>query len=250
MTQIEGKFYPLQKEEWVQVCKELSSGARDVLYYIRTSDPYGNGVDLTAAAIALELGVNRSTVSRALKELDAKGYIELEIIKARATISGKGLLVTDTVDDAEMQPRCKNATDSAEMQQPVQNCNTECENATTSAEMQQTEAETLTQQGTQTPKTSKIPKTFKTPLERRQEVLSVWEEFKDRLKIYGVYAQMWVGEDLIDRDDYQECVKASYKHSPEELRRRLIAFCMRVKDMKANEIGDIYRYLKSYLTTS
>lgn len=250
MTQIEGKFYPLQKEEWVQVCKELSSGARDVLYYIRTSDPYGNGVDLTAAAIALELGVNRSTVSRALKELDAKGYIELEIIKARATISGKGLLVTGTVDDAEMQPRCKNATDGAEMQQPVQNCNAECENATPSAEMQQPEAETQSQQGSRIPKTSKTIKTFKTPLERREEILKVWTEFEDRLKTYGIYSKMWVSEDLIDRTDYQECVRESYKHSPEELRRRLIAFCMRVKDMKANEISDKYRYLKSYLATS
>ena len=250
MTQIEGKFYPLQKEEWVQVCKELSSGARDVLYYIRTSDPYGNGVDLTAAAIALELGVNRSTVSRALKELDAKGYIELEIIKARATISGKGLLVTDTVDDAKTQPRCKNATAGAETQQPVQNCNDECENATASAEMQQAERETQTGKGFQVAKTSKTLKNIKNSSERREEILKVWSEFENRLKVYGVYSKMWVWQDLIDRDDYQDCVKASYKHSPEELGRRLIAFCMRVKDMKANEIGDIYRFLKSYLTSS
>lgn len=246
--QIEGKFYPLQHDEWVQAYKELSSGAIAVLYYIRTADPYSNGVDLSAAEIALHLGVNRSTVSRALKELDTKGYIELEIIKARVTISGKGLLNADADEgDAETQPCCKNATADAKTQQGMQNCNEPCEKTTNCAKLQQPEAETQTGKGFQTPKTSKTLKTIKDSSERREEILKVWEEFKNRLKIFGVYAQMWVGDDLIDRDDYQDCVKASYKHSPEELRRRLIAFCTRIKDLKANQIGDVYKYLKSFL---
>ncbi|MDB9372369.1 MarR family transcriptional regulator [Nodularia sphaerocarpa] len=69
------KFYPLELEEWIHACKELSSGARDVLYYIRAKDPYSNGIDITAAAIARDLGVNRSTVSRAIKELDKAGLL-------------------------------------------------------------------------------------------------------------------------------------------------------------------------------
>ncbi len=124
-VKIEGKFYPLQREEWVKACRELTSSARDTLYYIRTTDPYSNGIELTAAAIAKELGVNRSTVSRAMKELDTKGFIEMEIISARVSVTGKGLL-----DVAEMQQCCTSATTSAATQQAVQLRNKQCSYAT------------------------------------------------------------------------------------------------------------------------
>lgn len=91
MTQakIEGKFYPLQHQEWLRACRELTPAELKVLYYIRTADPYSNGVRLTAAAIAAlepkaiakELGVNRSTVSRTLKELVEKGFLPEEAVK-------------------------------------------------------------------------------------------------------------------------------------------------------------------------
>ena len=77
----------MQHQEWVKACRELTSGARDTLYYIRTTDPYSNGIELTAAAIAKELGVNRSTISRAMKELDSKGFIEMEIISAKVAVT-------------------------------------------------------------------------------------------------------------------------------------------------------------------
>ena len=137
-SKIQGKFYPLQHEEWVKVCKDLSSRARDVLYYIRTADPYSNGVEITAAAIARELDCNRSTVSRALKELDAKGYIDMEILAAKVSVTGKGLL-----DVAEIQPRCNSAQRVANLQQPPQICNDLGENATHNANLQQLTAETI-----------------------------------------------------------------------------------------------------------
>jgi DNA-binding transcriptional MocR family regulator len=148
-TRIQGKFYPLQHDEWIKACKELSSGARDVLYYIRTADPYSNGINITASVIADDLGVHRSTVSRALKELDFKGFINLEIVTARVEIQGGGLLC------AEMQPCCKNATSSAETQQPEQKCNSQSENATSSAETQQAEPESQAQSKSQTSKINK-----------------------------------------------------------------------------------------------
>ncbi|MGL4375429.1 MAG: helix-turn-helix transcriptional regulator [Microcoleaceae cyanobacterium] len=172
MTQakIEGKFYPLQHKEWIKVCKELSSGARDVLYFIRTADPYSNGVEVTAAAIAKELGVNRSTVSRALKELDSKGYIEMEIVSAKVAVTGKGLLETAT-DEC-----CKNAEGVAKMQQPKQNRNKPRKNATShakmhheSAELQHTTSETLTKQEFQPSKTLQTKKDFFQTLSESEE---------------------------------------------------------------------------------
>jgi hypothetical protein len=77
---IQGKFYPLQHEEWLRACRELTPAQRDVLYYIRTIDPYNQGVDINCAEIACQLSgseriVHRQTVSRALKELVAKKYL-------------------------------------------------------------------------------------------------------------------------------------------------------------------------------
>lgn len=86
------KFYPLTHDEWLKALKELSPSEKDVLYFIRTLDPYSKGTKINASAIALEIGVNRSTVSRALKTLADKDYIDLEILTANVTIKGNGLL--------------------------------------------------------------------------------------------------------------------------------------------------------------
>lgn len=80
MTKIAGKFYPLQHEEWIRACQELTPSQRDVLYFIRTLDPYGNGVKISAAEIARQLStpqkiVHRQTISRALKELVEREFI-------------------------------------------------------------------------------------------------------------------------------------------------------------------------------
>ncbi|NJN11538.1 MAG: MarR family transcriptional regulator [Richelia sp. RM1_1_1] len=79
-TKIQGKFYPLQHEEWLRDCRELTSAELQVLYYIRTLDPVNNGIEINAAEIARQLSspqrqVRRQTVSRALKELVAKKYL-------------------------------------------------------------------------------------------------------------------------------------------------------------------------------
>lgn len=81
-TKIQGKFYPLKHEEWLRACRELTPAQKDVLYYIRTLSPHNNGIEINADLIASQLSspehtVHSQTVSRALKELDAKGFIDL-----------------------------------------------------------------------------------------------------------------------------------------------------------------------------
>ena len=105
MTQkIEGKFYPLQHDEWVRACQELTPAQRDVLYFIRTLDPYNNGLDINTAEIARQLStetkkVHRQTVSRALKELDIRGFIDLELLMVKVAVKPKGVWCDET-------PRC------------------------------------------------------------------------------------------------------------------------------------------------
>lgn len=112
MTQkIEGKFYPLQHDEWVRACQELTPSQRDVLYFIRTLDPYNNGLDINTAEIAKQLStetkkVHRQTVSRALKELDSRGFIDLELLMVKVVVKPKGVWCDDTpgCDDTPKVP--------------------------------------------------------------------------------------------------------------------------------------------------
>ena len=100
-TKIQGKFYPLQHDEWLRACRELTPAQRDVLYFVRTLDPYGDGLDISIAEIARQLStdkktVHRSTVSRALKELDAKGFIDMELLMVKLNIKAKGVHCCDS----------------------------------------------------------------------------------------------------------------------------------------------------------
>lgn len=109
-TKIQGKFYPLQHQEWLRACRELTPSQRDVLYYIRTIDPYNQGVDINAAEVARQLSglggkVHRQTVSRALKDLDSKGFIDIELLQVRAKVKAKGLWCDETSPCDEMLGR-------------------------------------------------------------------------------------------------------------------------------------------------
>ncbi|WP_155960605.1 hypothetical protein [Fischerella sp. PCC 9605] len=99
-VKIQGKFYPLQPEEWLEACRELTQAQLAVLYYIRTTDPYNQGIEINCAEIARLLSkperiVHRQTVSRALKELDAKGFIDLELLQVKAKVMAKGIWCDD-----------------------------------------------------------------------------------------------------------------------------------------------------------
>ncbi|WP_242048708.1 MULTISPECIES: MarR family transcriptional regulator [Nostocaceae] len=111
-TKIQGKFYPLQHEEWLRACRELTPAQRDVLYYLRTLDPYSSGLEVSPAKIAKDLStpdklVHRSTVGRALKVLDEKGFIDMELLKVKVNILTKGLHCCDeatSCDEATLLP--------------------------------------------------------------------------------------------------------------------------------------------------
>ena len=80
-TKIQGKFYPLKSSEWLHSINQLTHLELKILYYVRSLDPYNNGIDLTSAQIGRDLSteknkMHRSTVGRALKELERKGFVE------------------------------------------------------------------------------------------------------------------------------------------------------------------------------
>ena len=115
----------LTKQQWVQDFKNLTRAQLGVLYYIETSDPFGDrGIEVTATAIAQELGLDKSSVSRALKQLDQMGYIDSEIIRARVKVLRPRHNVTSTPPSSN--PRnlhCASTTDAVATQPPLQPSN-------------------------------------------------------------------------------------------------------------------------------
>ena len=119
---IQGKFYPLQHEEFLSACHQLAPAQLMVLYFLRTLDPYSSGVEISVSEIARRLStekkeVHRSTVSRALKALGEKGFIDLELLKVKVKVLSRGLHCCDETttvptDNSVVSPQhcCDEAT--------------------------------------------------------------------------------------------------------------------------------------------
>lgn len=103
--------YRLTPEEWLKACQELKPSEKDVLYYLRTLDPFGErDLDIGVREMARALGMSPSTVSRALKELDRKEWIDMEITSARVKLHsqqascGEVLRPRNSVAPTQQQP--------------------------------------------------------------------------------------------------------------------------------------------------
>jgi len=92
-----------------------------VLFYLKTLNPFGDReIELVISQAAIALGINKSSVSRALKALDDEGWIDLEIVKVKVKIKS-------------LHPR----NDVAPTQQPMHPRNSRCTHATADAPTQQ-----------------------------------------------------------------------------------------------------------------
>lgn len=138
---------------------------------MRSLDPYNNGINLTPAQIARDLStdkvkIHRSTVGRALKSLDKKGFINMELLQVRVKVNPKGFLSEEKISEEEnvvaTQQCCDQATQVATTQQAVQPHNTSCDQATNCAATQQLEAESIDISSFQNLKNIKTIKTNQT----------------------------------------------------------------------------------------
>ncbi|VEP14641.1 conserved hypothetical protein [Hyella patelloides LEGE 07179] len=187
-TKIQGKFYPLKSDEWLESIKQLTFSELKILYYVRALDPYNKGINLTPAQIAKDLStedsqMHRSTVGRALKSLEKKGFLKMELLQVRIKVNPQGFLSEEkTADVVTTQRNCEQTTHDASPQQNVPPHNIECSQATKCAPTQQSSAENQSEQGFQISKTLKTYLDFKDSLseeEREKFLLFVKEQIKD-----------------------------------------------------------------------
>ena len=74
-SRIQAKFYPLQQEEWLKACRELTSAEVDVLYYLKTVNRIGERISIPCSVIASDLNRDKSTASRAIQALKEKNWL-------------------------------------------------------------------------------------------------------------------------------------------------------------------------------
>jgi hypothetical protein len=161
VNKIPGKFYPLQLDEWLEMCKILKPAEKDVLYFIRASDPYNTGLEISVTNLATSIGRDKGTVSRALKALDKLQLIDLELVKVKVKVLAKGLLSTDNFS-------CVHTTQVAATQPELCTDNLNGRHTTEMATTQHLKPETVTQQDFQEPKINKTNK-IKQDLIRKEE---------------------------------------------------------------------------------
>ncbi|MGK7949600.1 MAG: helix-turn-helix domain-containing protein [Xenococcaceae cyanobacterium] len=89
-TKIQGKFYPLQHEEFIKLNKHLTQSELAVYLWLKTNDPFGERlVEADTKEIAKDLNVSRRTIQRALVKLREQKLIDLVITKFHYRIRSK-----------------------------------------------------------------------------------------------------------------------------------------------------------------
>jgi hypothetical protein len=202
------KFYQLEHAEFLEMRSQLTPAERDILLYLRTLDPFGDKkLDLGIREIGRTMALNASTVSRAMKVLDAKGYIDMEVVSVRFQIRSLGSLgsvgsilkkaVTSNVEDEYVKVTVQNNGITEKNQETyrevlAQNdsvvsaqhhgseCNTLDLDATPLILMQHLGVEIQSDQGFQQSKTSNTINTFKDQIDR-QDYFN-FEEVENTLK--------------------------------------------------------------------
>ena len=167
-TKIQGKFYPLQKNEWVNVCKSLTKSQISLLYYLRSSDPYGNGVKIKASDIAKEIGITKRAVNAAIAVLEEKGYINLEDIEYSVKVNSGGCLCDNSDSGTQVGREFPTQEENFPPEKSSSHLRTEFpteeENFPQRKRISHSSAETTVQQEVETSKINKTYKNFKDSL--------------------------------------------------------------------------------------
>jgi DNA-binding transcriptional ArsR family regulator len=154
-SKIQGKFYPLQHEEWLRAWNELKPAEIKILYYLRAVDPFGEKeLEFGVTALAKKLQLSKSTVSVALRKLADQGWIDLELVRVKIKL--KSVRSDECCSLQRTGVRYSEqafATANDNSLQRTEVCSTE-----------QTELETLIESEFQNPKTNIDIKDFKDSL--------------------------------------------------------------------------------------
>lgn len=174
---VQGKFYPLQHQEFLKLNQLLTQSELAVYLWLKTNDPFGSKfVEADTQKIAEDLGITRRSVQRALVRLQQEELIELVISKFKYRLKSKSahqnensseikddsqVTTSGSPDDSKIVP-----TTSVSLQRHQDRSNDNKIVSTTS--VSPSSSETDLEQGFQIPKISKTYIDFKRSLSEEE----------------------------------------------------------------------------------
>lgn len=195
---VSGKFYPLQNTEWVKACKELTHTQLSVLYYLRSADPYSNGMKIRASRIADELQISRQAVYKAIDALSEKEYIEKEDVEYSLKLRSRGCLCDSLENRLQLSPSVDSCKLEATVVTAGRQLSTDGDSCNLGATVvnagRQPEAETLVEEEFQSSKINKTYSDFKKTLSEgeREEFLKFGENKAAQLPNPPTLPQRWI----------------------------------------------------------
>jgi DNA-binding MarR family transcriptional regulator len=102
-TKIQGKFYPLQHEELLNLNRILSASELSIYFWLKTKNPFEEKlIEANTQEIAEDLEISRRTVQRALVKLQQENLIDLVIDQFRYRIKSKSTSIEDKSEMATL----------------------------------------------------------------------------------------------------------------------------------------------------
>jgi DNA-binding transcriptional ArsR family regulator len=171
-TRIQGKFYPLQHEEFLKLNKRLTQSELAVYLWLKTNDPFGDKlIEASTKQIADDLNVSRRTIQRALVKLRDENLIDLIItkfqyrVKSHPAENASEKKVKETLRVATPgSPSDTSVAIGTRMSPSVQECRHRYENVAIGTGMSPPTAETQSEQKLENPKTLQTYSDFKDSL--------------------------------------------------------------------------------------
>ena len=103
-NKIQGKFYPLQHQEFLHLNRILTQSEFSLYLWLKTNDPFGGKlIEADTQEIAKDLGISRRTVQRALVKLREHNLIDLVINKFKYQMKSKSVFGNDDSSNIEDQ---------------------------------------------------------------------------------------------------------------------------------------------------
>jgi len=181
-SKIEGKFYPLQNEEWLSIAKKLTHSELLVLYHLRTLEPFGDKLtESSTKDVAEATGISQRSVQRALIKLANLELIDLQIQKFAFKLRSQSQ--ASDIDVATGMTVGDNAVASASSVSPKsQRCRSKVKAVAEKSELSRSSCETVAASEFHGSKTSSDSyKTNQTLSEAtRERNLAVWKNLEER----------------------------------------------------------------------
>lgn len=224
-----------------------------VLYYLRSLDPYGNGINVRASKIADILEISKRAVNDAIAVLEKKGYINLEDIQYSMRVVSNGCLCTTFSTDTQVGNSLPTQAENFPLEQGISHLSkefpTQAENFPLEQEISHLQPETPTQQQFQNPNILKINKNIKNTTEKEGSVKNdfenqfqeVFDKYKDKLALYTIRSKCYVNDELVNNPKLEK-IKTAIAHIPiTKIETGIRAFLAWIKDAK--NVRDPYKAL-------